>query len=92
MSSFYIIIIIKKRVYIIIADQVCAGIERAEFMVKFLEDLLHPLTLLVSLEQVKDFMAQHDVSVCNFSVCVCARACMCVCVNACACTCAPTIK
>lgn len=38
------------------------GIQRAEFMVKFLEDLLQPLTILQSIEEVKDFVTQHDVS------------------------------
>lgn len=42
---------------------VCAGIERAEFMVKFLEDLVYPLTLLTSADQVKDFLTEHDVSI-----------------------------
>jgi hypothetical protein len=30
-------------------------------MVKFLEDLLNPLTLLTSMDQAKNFVAQHDV-------------------------------
>nr|KAG5701226.1 hypothetical protein BaRGS_008602 [Batillaria attramentaria] len=37
------------------------GIERAEFMVKFLEDLLNPLTILRRDDNVKDFVTQHDM-------------------------------
>ena len=32
-------------------------------MVKFLEDLLYPLILLTDIHQVKDFVAQHGVSI-----------------------------
>ncbi|KAL8569613.1 hypothetical protein ACOMHN_057180 [Nucella lapillus] len=42
------------------------GIERAEFMVKFLEDLQHPLTLLHDTTDVKDFVTQHDTVVVGY--------------------------
>ncbi|KAK7489104.1 hypothetical protein BaRGS_00019618 [Batillaria attramentaria] len=42
------------------------GIERAEFMVKFLEDLLNPLTILRRDDNVKDFVTQHDTAVVGY--------------------------
>ncbi|XP_025095918.1 thioredoxin domain-containing protein 11-like isoform X3 [Pomacea canaliculata] len=42
------------------------GIQRAEFMVKFLEDLFNPLKLLRKMDEVQDFVIQHDTVVLGY--------------------------
>ncbi|XP_076458267.1 thioredoxin domain-containing protein 11-like [Babylonia areolata] len=42
------------------------GIERAEFMVKFLEDLQYPLSLLRDSSEVQNFVTQHDTVVVGY--------------------------